>query len=197
MPKIVILLIAVLFVFSGCSSSSSKDNKNQTSTETTKVTESTESTTGTETTTQESTIEEPTTEDFTKVDWDTCIQTTKDQFLNNEFYQFVQSIDIEVKNEEAKVINFRSVVDDGTEPEIAYELADSIVRYFNLAAQFQDGSVKGSSKDYYGGLYDVYNASVEVMAESDIDDSKKWFVNCAVGRGDHTRDPIELQKIYR
>lgn len=196
MPKIVILVVAVLFVFSGCSSSSSKDNKNQTSTETTKETESTESTTETETTTQESTIEETTTEAFTKVDWDTCIQTTKDQFLNNEFYQFVQSIDIEVNND-TKVIIFNSVVDDGTEPEIAYELADSIVRYFNLAAQFQDGSVKGSSKDYYGGLYDVYNASVAVMAESDIDDSKKWFVNCAVGRGDHTRDPIELQKIYR
>lgn len=196
MPKIVILLIAVLFVFSGCSSSSSKDNKNQTSTETTKETESTESTTGTETTTQESTIEEPTAEAFTKVDWDTCIQTTKDQFLNNEFYQFVQSIDIEVNND-TKVITFNSVVDDGTEPDVAYELADSIVRYFNLAAQFQDGSVKGSSKDYYGGLYDIYNASVEVMAESDIDDSKKWFVKHVVGRGWHTRDPIELQKIYR
>lgn len=196
MPKIVILLIAVLFVFSGCSSSSSKDNKNQTSTETTKETESTESTTGTETTTQESTIEEPTAEAFTKVDWDTCIQTTKDQFLNNEFYQFVQSIDIEVNND-TKVITFNSVVDDGTEPDVAYELADSIVRYFNLAAQFQDGSVKGSSKDYYGGLYNIYNASVEVMAESDIDDSKKWFVKHIIGRGWHTRDPIELQKIYR
>lgn len=189
MTKIVILVIAVLFVFSGCSSSSSKDNKNQTSTETTKETESTESTTETETTTQESTIEETTAEAFTKVDWDTCIQTTKDQFLNNEFYQFVQSIDIEVNND-TKVIIFNSVVDDGTEPEVAYELADSIVRYFNLAAQFQDGSVKGSSKDYYGGLYDVYNVGIDVMAEGDIDNPDKWFVRGFISRGWHKSTPI-------
>lgn len=222
MPKIVILLIAILFAFSFCSKKDSKDSKNQTSTEITTATESTESITETETTTQKSTIEEPTTESstkesttktttaesftkesatepiitelFTKVDWDNCIQTTQDYFSNNEFSEFIKDyIAIKVDND-TRVIKFYIVLHDGTEPQLAVELANSVVRYFNFAAQSQDDSIKESSEDYYGGLYDVYDFTIDVLTKSDMYDLDKWFVSSSVNRGMHTKQPIELQK---
>ena len=117
------------------------------------------------TTTQPTTISETTTKEVAfNVDWETCIEETKEELTNPEFFSYVKEIGI---------------------------FADTLVRRFNLSACTQDSTIKTGEKDYYGGIYDTYSIMIGIAPYSKTDDYKEWFIYDAVAVGAHTK--IKLQ----
>lgn len=143
------------------------------------------------TTTQPTTISETTTKEVAfNVDWETCIEETKEELTNPEFFSYVKEIGIFI-DEEDKRITFTASLDDATDPAVALDFADTLVRRFNLSACTQDSTIKTGEKDYYGGIYDTYSIMIGIAPYSKTDDYKEWFIYDAVAVGAHTK--IKLQ----
>lgn len=128
------------------------------------------------------------------VDWDKCIEDTKASIADPNFYDYLKDIHIEV-DETKKQITFTAVLADSTNADVALDYADTMVRQFNLFAQMQDSSIKSSSKDYYGGVYDSYSALVGVAPLSKVKESDKWYVYDAIAKGGKTK--LKLSKAYK
>ncbi len=144
------------------------------------------------TTTQSTTIPETTiVEEATfNVNWETCIAETKEELTDTEFFSYVKEIGIFI-NEEEKEITFSASLDDATDPAVALDFADTLIRRFNLSARSQDSTIKSGEKDYYGGIYDTYSIMIGIAPYSKTDDYKEWFIYDAVAVGAHTK--IKLQ----
>jgi len=144
------------------------------------------------TTTQSTTIPETTTaeEAVFNVNWETCIAETKEELTDTEFFSYVKEIGIFI-NEEEKEITFSASLDDATDPAVALDFADTLIRRFNLSARAQDSTIKSGEKDYYGGIYDTYSIIIGIAPYSKTDDYKEWFIYDAVAVGAHTK--IKLQ----
>lgn len=128
------------------------------------------------------------------VDWDQCLDDLKESVLNQEFFPFAKDVYVTV-DEDKKKITFSAVVGDSTDPEVALDYADTIVRQYNLMANMQDNNIKLGSKDYYGGLYDEYDILVGIAPQSKTDDTEQWFVFDASIAGAHQK--FKLQKAYK
>lgn len=147
-------------------------------------------------TSESTTLESTTVESTTNLDWGKIIEDTKTDLTNPEYYSFVNDIDIQV-NEDEKKITFSVIVGDSTEPNVALDFADTIIRRFNLSAFSYDSNIKLGTKEYYGSLYDDYDILIGVAPLSEVDDTKKWFVFDGISKGMHTKTPLKLQKFYR
>lgn len=91
-------------------------------------------------------------------------------------------------------ITITAVVDDSTDPSLALDFADTLVRQLNLYAQMQDSSIESSSQNFYGGLYTRYNALVGVAPASKTNSQKDWFVYDGISGG---KVMLKLNKQYR
>lgn len=188
---IVSLLIAgtMALSLSACGgSSSSDDSKSDIKTETTtdKTEESTDTATDTDTSNKDA--------DATPVisiDIDKCISDLKDNLQLDPDYTFVRDYYIGAKD---NTITITAVVDDATDPSLALDFADTLVRQLNLYAQMQDSSIESASKDFYGGLYTQYDALVGVSPASQTKNEKEWFVHDAISGG---KTMLNLNKQYR
>lgn len=155
-----------------------------------------------EQTTQPTTVKETTTTEPTTVssniiiDWDKCIEETKAELTNPEFFDFVLDIDINV-DESNKRINFSIVVNDDTDPNIALDFGDTALRWLNNYAKFQDSSLKSGAKNYYGGIYDKYDVIIGIAPLNKISDSSQWFVFDGIAKGIQGTVPLKLQEPYR
>lgn len=141
------------------------------------------------------TTEEKTTSEESKelnIDWNKCIDDLKSGLSLDPDYTFVRDYDIQFKDDQ---ITITAAVDDATSPEDALNFADTLVRQLNLYANQQDKNVKLGNKDYYGGIYDNYNALVGVAPIGKTDDSSEWFVYDAITSGKGPK--LNLTKKYR
>lgn len=174
--------------------------KQETTTQETTTIQETETATQGQTT-QSTTVKETTTEPTTVssnivIDWDKCIEETKAELTNPEFFDFVPDIDINV-DESNKRINFSIVVSDDTDPDIALDFGDTALRWLNNYAKFQDSSLKSGAKNYYGGIYDKYDVIIGIAPLSKISDSSQWFVFDGIAKGIQETVPLKLQEPYR
>lgn len=128
------------------------------------------------------------------VDWNKCSADLKESVLNQDSFPYAKDIYV-IVDEDKKEITFSAVVGDSTDPSVALDYADTIVRQYNLMASMQDNNIALGSKDYYGGLYDKYDFLIGVAPQSKTDDSDQWFVFDASIAGAH--QALELQKAYR
>lgn len=87
----------------------------------------------------------------------------------------VLSLDI---TPESNRIIFRAVLNYDTNPKEALEIADSILRKYASEANFTNSKIPGpgGEKNAYGGLYDYYDAVLEIIPEGSEDDKKDWFI---------------------
>ena len=122
---------------------------------------------------------------------DQCISDLKDNLSLEPDYSFVQDYYIGVKDDQ---ITITAVVDDATDPNVALDFADTLVRQLNLYAQMQDSSIDSASKDFYGGLYKRYSALVGIAPASKQDDPDSWFVYDGIVGG---KVMLKLNKAYR
>lgn len=136
---------------------------------------------------------EPEIENEKSIDWDICINETMEELTDPEFFSYVIDVYIEVKESQ---ITFSAVLDDSTSPDVALNFADIIIRRFGANARIQDSSLADPKKNYYGGLYDIYDIVIGVAAKSFSDDPDKWFVYEFISKGSHTKHELKLQKYY-
>lgn len=129
------------------------------------------------------------------VDWEKCIEDTR-KGITGEFFPYVQDVYIEVKDDEKKII-FTAALDDSTDPKLALEYADTMIRQFNLYANIQDGNISLGNKEKFGGLYDTYSIMIGIAPANAGDDMDDWFLHDAIAAGVHTKHTLKLEKKYR
>ncbi len=101
------------------------------------------------------------------------------------------------RDEDKKEITFAAILQPSTKPAIALDFADTMLRrYSALAQMFLDKDYKPATKDYYGGLWDDYNAMI-IIAPQGATEPKDCFVFDHITRKMHTQQKIELTKKYR
>ena len=131
------------------------------------------------------------------VDWDRCINETKEYSLMvTSNYPYVKDVYINVDDNEKEIL-FTAVFDDSTNPELALDYADTMIRQLNMFARMQDETIASSTKDYYGGLYDVYSIKIGITPLSQVKNQSKWFISDYINKGLHTKHTIKLEKAYR
>ncbi|MBZ9608631.1 hypothetical protein G9F73_012510 [Clostridium estertheticum] len=113
------------------------------------------------------------------VDWEKCIEDTKTELTNPKYFDYVKNIYIKVEDER---ITFTAALADSTNNDVALDFSDTILRRFNANAQMQDGSVKGGSKEYLGGIYDIYDISIGIAPLSKVEIQKEWYVFDAIAK---------------
>lgn len=143
----------------------------------------------------ESSLESSSNSSLFTVDWERCISDTKDSITGDSF-NYVKDVSIEVK-EDKKQIVFSAVLDDATDPQLALDYADTMIRQFNLFASTQDDSISLGNKDFYGGLYNEYQIMLGIAPLSKIENQSEWFVFDVIGAKAHTSHEIKLEKSYR
>lgn len=190
---VAMLLVGVMvFSFTACgSSASSKDSNNEKIEETADADEEdTDESDDVEAEAEEATDADEESEET--IDMDKCISDLKENLPLEPDYTFVRDYSISMNDDDQIVIT--AVVDDATDPNVALDFADTLVRQLNLYAQMQDSSIELASKDFYGGLYERYSALVGVAPASKTDDKDSWFVHDAIVGG---KVMLKLNKAYR
>lgn len=183
----IMLVTTMALSFTACGDSSSSDNSKSSAKTETAVDKTDESTNTTDGTSSSNETSAPS----VSIDMDKCISDLKANLQLEPDYTFVQDYYIGVKD---TTITISAVVDDATDPAFALDFADTLVRQLNLYAQIQDSSIESASKDFYGGLYERYNALVGVAPASQQNNTDKWFVYDGIVGG---KVMLKLNKAYR
>ena len=187
----IMLVTTMALSFTACGGSSSSDNSKSSAKTETAVDKTDESTNTTDGTSSSNETSDETSAPSVSIDMDKCISDLKANLQLEPDYTFVQDYYIGVKD---TTITISAVVDDATNPAFALDFADTLVRQLNLYAQFQDSSIESASKDFYGGLYERYNALVGVAPASQQNNTDKWFVYDGIVGG---KVMLKLNKAYR
>ena len=170
------------------------------STDSTAAETETESPTETETTAETKAPVETETETQTaaaakvNLDIEKCAEDLKAGLQLEPDYSFVRDYYIGLSKDDDHQIIISIIVDDYTDPTLALDFADTVVRQLNLYAQMQDGSIEPASMDFYGGLYTRYSALVGVAPASKTNDQSAWFVYDGIVGG---KVMLKLNKQYR
>ena len=111
----------------------------------------------------------------------------KNDILNSESYNYVRDLSVQV-NLEKKELLFTAAVDDVINEETALELADILIRRFQLFVIMNNNiELKGPEKYYYGELYDDFDIKVGVSRLSNINEMDKWLLYDVIFRGMHSK----------
>lgn len=95
-------------------------------------------------------------------------------------------VDIKVTPDADKIV-FRVIMPADTKPQDALETADTVLRRYSSTAHDKDKNFAspGGEKNAYGGLYDSYDAVLEVIPEGSEDNKADWFIDQTI-KGDKT-----------
>lgn len=112
------------------------------------------------------------------IDWDKAIAATKNDILQQE--KMVKDVYIKV---DGKSIEIYLECNNAINQEAAAEAADTAVRRLSGNAQMQDSSIKSGSKDYWGGIWDVYELKIGVAKSIDVEKRGNWLIDDVVQPG--------------
>lgn len=86
-------------------------------------------------------------------------------------------LSLDIKPESNRIV-FRAIINYDTAPKEALEITDSILRKYASEANFANSKIPGpgGEKNAYGGLYDYYDAVLEIIPEGSENDKKDWFI---------------------
>ena len=142
-------------------------------------------TTTTVTTTATTTVTENVSIDFSKIN---------DQIKSElpQYYDYLKDVSVELRDD---TIYIMAVLNDSTDPALALDMADTLVRQVNMYANMQDSSIKTAGANDYGGLYDRYPALIGIAPLSKTNDSSQWFVNDALASSNIRK--ISLTDAYK
>lgn len=107
-----------------------------------------------------------------ELDVEKCINDFLSEYQLDPDYSFVQNHSIIF---DGKNIMFVIVVDDNTDSEKALNFGDTFVKQLNTYANTLNPNITLSSDDYYGGLYDNYNALVGIAEVGKKDNPDDWL----------------------
>lgn len=127
------------------------------------------------------------------VDWDQCREDLVAELVSDD-YPYVQDVYLSV-DDETRCITLTATLDDATAPEVALDLADTMIRRTNSLANMQDTDIAPCGADSYGGIFDTYDCLIGIAPVSQANNSDQWFVYDAIARG--TNQKPELTAGYR
>lgn len=124
------------------------------------------------------------------LDWAQIRSDAEEQFNDKTLYPKSDYIDIAFKEEENRVLLIWSLSDDISDEEaIAY--GNEYIKAVNDCAADQDFSIRKSSADSYGGLFDKYDLEVQLFRADDIMEDSKYIVDQVIKAGTDTN--LELK----
>lgn len=127
------------------------------------------------------------------LDWDQLYSDFKeDPSVNDSFVD-----DVYVTLGDNGYIIISATLMDATDPEVALDYADTLLRRLNGVAQYQDSTIKSGNTEIYGGIYDVYGVQIGIAPKSKASDTNQWFVFDVIAPGVQCKHEIQLQKAYR
>jgi len=127
------------------------------------------------------------------IDWE-IVRSTCDIFTTSD--EFTELIEASlVIDENSKIISYSAIVSDDADPFITVGFADVIIRTINDSVAEQVTNVAFSGTDTYGGIYEEFSYSIEIMPESTKDDVSTWFVNINCPAGS-PYTPLEVPDYY-
>ena len=88
--------------------------------------------------------------------------------------------------DEEKMIEAQLFVDDTVDKETAARYAADLIRHINDSIAIQNNSISLADEERYGGFFDDYGFTVQVMPEATKEDESTWLVNMTVAAGEHT-----------
>ena len=88
--------------------------------------------------------------------------------------------------DEEKLITAQLFVDDSVSGKKAADYASDLIRFINDSIAIQNKSLALSTSESYGGFFDDYSFTVQVIPELSQDDESTWLVNMTVSAGEHT-----------
>lgn len=105
--------------------------------------------------------------DFAKVSAEVIPNIKKDSHV----------ISLDIKPENNRIV-FRAILQYDTQPRDALDITDTILRQYASEASFANRKIPGpgGEKNAYGGLYDYYDAVLEIIPEGSEDDKNDWFI---------------------
>ncbi|EOQ38285.1 hypothetical protein [Butyricicoccus pullicaecorum] len=127
------------------------------------------------------------------VNWDQCRDDLVSELVSDD-YPYIQDVYLGV-DDETRRITLTATLDDATAPDVALDLADTMIRRTCALANMQDSDVTMPGADTYGGLFDVYDCMIGIAPMSQVNNSDQWFVYDAIARG--TNQKPELTAAYR
>lgn len=131
-----------------------------------------------------------------KIDWQTTLKSSKQFLMDSNQFPYIK--DLKIQPDDTKhQITFTAVFADDTEPNKALEYTDSMLRQVAASAISGTNKLSLPSKDSYGGLYDYYSANIAIAPESQIENTKMWYVYDTLGQKVQTHHTFKLQKAYR
>ncbi|MDO5418280.1 MAG: hypothetical protein Q4F29_13855 [Lachnospiraceae bacterium] len=126
-----------------------------------------------------------------ELDWNQISEDVISCYEDTDEYPGLVTFNYAHKDEE-KMIKAQMFVDDTVDGKEAASYAADLIRYINDSIAIQNNSLAMSTDKNYGGFFDDYGFSVQVMPEATKDDESTWLVNMTVEAGAHTPvAPIE------
>ena len=119
--------------------------------------------------------------DINDIDWDQIREDVQDR-LNSEEYPKGSYIDFAVYPD-ANQINLIWVLNNDATEQDAVNYGPEIMKAFNDAYVDQDNTIAPSTDTYYGGLWDKWEAVLQLYRDTDIMDESKYYVNQIIEAG--------------
>lgn len=120
-----------------------------------------------------------------EIDWEQVSDECQDIFLDTNEYEYSKDINFYLEPEQKKIMLIWTVADDFP-PEMVMEYAEYLVKGFNDIVAEQDFSIKVSSPESLGGLWEEYGLLFGIAPESTQDDESTWFINAELDNGSET-----------
>lgn len=120
-----------------------------------------------------------------ELEWNQVNDDLIDYYEDSDEYPGLLNFNYAHKDEE-KMIQAKLFVDDTVTGEEGASYAEDMMKYLNDCIAVQNNSLALSSDDSYGGFFDDYGFTVQVIPEETKDDESTWLVNMTVAAGEHT-----------
>ncbi len=88
--------------------------------------------------------------------------------------------------DEEKMIVAQLFVEDTIDGETAARYGADLIRHINDSIAIQDNSLALSDENSFGGFFDEYGFTIQVIPNETHEDESTWLVNMTVPAGEHT-----------
>jgi len=117
--------------------------------------------------------------------WDQVSEDLKGYYEDSDEYPGLLTFNFSHKDEDKMIIAQLFVDEDEVDKETAAEYAADLIRNLNDCIVIQNNSLALADENSYGGFFDDYGFTVQVMPEDSQEDESTWLVNMTVPAGEH------------
>ncbi len=121
-----------------------------------------------------------------ELDWNQVSGDLMGYYEDSEEYPGLLTFNFSHKDEEKKIIAQLFVDVEEVDGEKAAQYAATLIKNLNDCIAIQNNSLALADESHYGGFFDDYSFTVQVMPEDGLEDESTWLVNMTVPAGEHS-----------